>query len=160
MCKGTEGHPGEIGEPGPPTLEALIREWVKEDPILSKHFFFTTWTEGTYIETRCPFTYTQPGWSLAMLPNEEETDKRVMILYHGLRSKVGETLLGDYSAKLRGYLKKEDPKFIEKLRYFLVRGHDALQKETGCKIKWKFGDVLPDIEEHERQQWFAGGEDL
>lgn len=167
MC---HGQPGAEGPPGPPTLETLIREWVKEDPILRDHLFFTEYNEGTYIETRCdwsrkvnqhryPITGGRPGnvhsgYSLALFPSEGSHDKRIMIFYHG--QGVGD----EKAAKVRGYLRREDPHFIEKLRESIILEHDALFDITEYRIKWEFGETLSYREAADRQSWWQDGVDL
>lgn len=176
MCKGTQGHPGEEGPPGPPTLKELLTEYIKSDPTLNEHFFFTNWKEGVYIETLCNWgernlrKRNSGGYSLALLPHQENLESsgnlnRVTIYYHGfdrMRENKGDLTLSldDQGAKVRGYLKAEDPQFFTKLRDFLILGHDGLYRETNCKIKWKYGETLPDREEAARQPWWQDGEDL
>lgn len=160
MCD--KGPEGEEGPPGPITLVTLIREWIKEDPILSKHFFFTEYEEGTYLETRCDWSHKinqhsvdpkHTGYSLALFPHERYTDKRVMVFYHGRE-------YDEAFSRVRGYLKRENPHFIESLRKWLILGHDSLCDITKCKIKWEFGETLSDREAATRQPWWKDGEDL
>lgn len=150
---------GAEGPPGPPTLLALIREWIEEDPTLKKHFHISrTWNEGCYIETDCTHKHIlDGGWSIARFPPEESEDKRIMVFHHGQRRYNKEN---SDAVKVRGYLKREDPQFLEKLRDFMVRAHDAISDRTNCRIKYEFGDLLPDYERYERQDWWADGQDL
>lgn len=149
------GEKGEEGPVGPPTLIALIREWIQEDPTLSKHFYFVEYKDGTYIETRCdwgskqdtrrwPISNDHSGWSVGMVPVEDNPDKRVIIYYHA----------NDDGMRIRGYLRREDPLFFTKLRDFMVLGHDGLFHRTDCKIKWEYGETLSDREEAARRAWW------
>lgn len=144
----------------PPRLVDLIREWLREDPTLNEHLFFTNWKEGTYIETLCNWSERRArgpnsgGYSLALLPNQESQDNRILIFYHGndgLQSTPPEMFGG---AKVRGYLRPEDPQLFTKLREFLILGHDGLFQATNCKIKWEYGETLSDREQATRQLWW------
>jgi hypothetical protein len=145
----------------PPRLVDLIREWLKEDPTLNEHFFFTSWKEGAYIETLCNWgernakTKNSGGYSLALLPSQETEDSRIMVFYHGFdRTTQKQNNDDSYAAKVRGYLRPEDPQLFTKLREFLILGHDGLFDVTNCKIKWEYGETLSDREQAARQLWW------
>jgi hypothetical protein len=125
---------GAEGPPGPPTLTTLLREWVKEDPILNKHFFMADYNGGTYFLTMCNNSTLEvqaSGYAIVWIPNEMSQDKRILIYYHG----YGQVFGYNHGGKTLGYLRREDPLFIEKLRKLLVEGHDAIHKATNCKIE-------------------------
>lgn len=139
-----------------PTLKDLIVEWLREDPTLNAHFFYTNWKEGTYIETLCNHSERvakhrySGGYSLALFPSQNDQDQRTLVYYHGI-AELGKL---ERDAKLRGYLTPEDPQYFQKLREFLILGHDGLFDVTNCKIKWEFGETLTDREQAHRQPWW------
>jgi hypothetical protein len=151
---GWDGSP--IGDPqGPPTFITLLKEWLREDPTLRPHFYLVGWEDGTYIQTRCNNSLQQKlehGYALACVQNEGHEIRKhpntVSIFYHGDEPRV------------RGYLRKEDPLFFDKLRSFLILGHDGLYEATNCKIKYEFIETLPDREAAIRQKWWEDGKDL
>ena len=147
--------------PGPPTLITLLKEWIKGDPILRPHFYLVDWNDGTYIETKCNFSLQQKlehGYALACFPNgrwiapatipEGRDPHKIAVFYHGEEPRI------------RGYLTKEDPLFFEKLREFLILGHDGLFEVTNCKIQYEFIETLSDREAAIRQPWWETGRDL
>lgn len=163
------GHLGPEGPPGPPHLIDLIREWIKEDKILSEHFFFEEYQEGTYISTRCDWTsqigqHRFPmkgeawGWSIVLVPSQNNKKRGVVVYYHGLE--VLAPGQQNAEAKTRGYLKPEDPLFFTKLRHFLILGHDGLFGETNCKIEWEWEETLQDRTAAAKQTWWESGADL
>lgn len=162
MCVGSEGHPGTEGPPGPPTLETLIRMWIEEDPTLKRHLYVNDqFTEGMYIETKCPQNRIADwGYGLALIPYWRDPESRVILYYHGSKRSAKSLQFQEGGTKIKGYLRKEDPQFLQKLRDHLVRGHDVLYDRTECRIKWKYGDLLPDYEAYDRQTWWADGKEM
>jgi hypothetical protein len=140
--------------PGPPTFIALLKEWLREDPLLKPHFYLIGWEDGTYIHTRCNSSLQQKlehGYALACFPRNEHEHKswpKVTIFYHGEEPRV------------RGYLKKEDPLFFDKLREFLILGHDGLHEVTNCSIKYTYEETLHDRKKAINQNWWEVGGDL
>lgn len=147
---------------GPPTFITLLKEWLKEDPDLRDHVYLVDWNEGTYIQTRCGSTLQQKlehGYALALFPNgvwyapsgtgKSDDPGKISVFYHG-----------DDAPRIRGYLRREDPLFFDKLRENLIIAHDGIQDVTSCKIKYTYDEIRQDRENATNQSWWEKGRDL
>lgn len=153
-----------IDPPGPPTFITLVREWIREDPILNCHIHLVDWTEGTYVQTNCkaPQRKLEYGYTLALFPNGEwyapagtgksDDPSKIKIFYHD----------DSHKFQTRGYLRREDPLFFEKLRENLILSHDIIQDVTNCMIKYTFEETKKDREAATNQNWWEKekGKDL